>query len=278
VTRYEPVERRAGLDYDALIREHLRPGRPVILTDLTQDWPALARWTPEFFRTNYGERRVAIYDESFQAPGRNYLSPCGSMQLGEYLDVISRGPTRTRLFLFDLFRMAPELRGDIVIPAWGDLITRRYPLGFFGGAGGVTTFHYDVDLPHVFHAVIHGEKEFYLFGPEQTPHLYRHPFTVRSYVDAKHPDLARYPAFARARGQACTVRAGETLVIPAGHWHQVHYPGPSWGVALRKYDAARVPRGLYNMLIQEGIDRALTLAAPTRWFAFKDERARRGAA
>ena len=197
------------------------------------------------------------------------------MTFGEYLDHVDEGPTDLRLFLFELFKFAPELRHDIEVPRWLSALDRQFIVTFFGGPGGVTTFHHDVDLPHVFHVVLHGSKDFYLFAPSETKYLYPHPMTVRSYVDVVDPDLRRHPGFVHARGQHCRVQRGETLVIPSGQWHQVRYPERSWGLSLRKYEPRRIVPALYNMLIQEPIDRALDKVAPQRWFAFKERWAAR---
>ena len=165
---YRTVPRRRGMGYPELKRDHLgaRP-QPLILTDLTSDWPALECWTPTFFKKHYGQCTLDWYDASFQQPGNNYLQPAGQVAFGDYLDEILAGPTDRRLFLFQLFRMAPELRRDVVLPPWVDQLSRQFLVTFFGGAGGVTTLHYDVDLPHVFHAVLYGQKEFYLFDPNR---------------------------------------------------------------------------------------------------------------
>jgi hypothetical protein len=262
------------LSYPELQRDYLATGTPVILTDLAADWPALRRWTPDFFRERYGHRQVDTYDESFQQLGSGYLRPSGQKAFGDFIEEVLAGPTSTRLFLFDLFKLAPELRDDIRLPRWVDALSRRFLVTFFGGESGVTTFHHDVDLPHVFHVVLYGTKEFFLFGPEQTPHLHPHPWTVRSYVDLRAPDLVRHPRFRHAQGQRCWVSRGETLVIPSGHWHQVHYPGPSWGIAFRKYVPGRVPAALFNMIVQESVDRLLTATLGHHWWRYKEARSR----
>lgn len=265
------VERVSAMPYETLKRDYLDVHRPVILTDLASDWPAMARWTPSFFRDNYGQRLVDVYDESFSKPGSAYLKPTGKMALADFLRATEDGKTNLRLFLFELFKFAPELRSDIVLPKWVGLFSRRILMSFFGGRGGTTTFHFDVDLPHVFHSVIYGEKVFYLYGPEQAAHLHRQPWTVRSDIDTSAPDLKRFPNFARARGQRCVVRAGETLVIPSKTWHQVHYASASWGVAFRKYELKHLPRAAYNMIVQETVDKLLTKLAPVLWTRWKRE-------
>lgn len=257
----------------ALREDHLHPGRPVILTGLAAHWPALRKWTPEFFRKEHGDLEVEVYDGSFQEPGPHYLRPRTRMRFAEYLDAIEAGPTDLRLFLSPLLSLAPELKEDVHLPAWVSPLSARFIFAFFGGEGATTTFHHDVDLPDVFHTVIHGEKVFHLYGPDQAPYLHAHPWTVRSYVDPSNPDHERFPLFRHARGIRCVVKAGQTLAIPSGWWHQVEYTGPSWGVAFRTHRPSRVPRALFNLTIQEWVDRLFTAVAPERWFAWKCRRA-----
>jgi hypothetical protein len=273
MTSYADVTRIKSIGYSALHERYLAHHVPVIVTDMARDWPALAKWTLEFFRRNYGEREVAVSDKSYQEHGAHYLTPFTKMTFANYLQVAAGGNTDLRLFLFELFKFAPELRQDIRIPSFAGPLSKLFLVSFFGGAGGASTFHFDVDLPHVFHTVIHGTKTFYLFGPDQTRNLYRHPFTVRSYIDVRVPDFARYPRFKEATGHKCEVRAGETLVIPSGQWHQAVYSELSWGLSFRKYEAKHLPSGLKNMLIAEPIDRVLAKLLPHWWFAYKEQKA-----
>lgn len=265
---YREVRRVSESEFLGMTR-HERALEPLVLTDISRTWPALTKWTPDFFKEEYGDRAVPTYDKAFAEPSSSYLSASGSMSFGQYIELIESSPTDTRLFLFELFRMAPELRRDIELPSWLGPLSKIFLVTFFGGEGGLTTFHYDVDLPNVFHAVLFGKKEFRLFSQDQSRHLYAHPWTVRSYVNTKKPNLTEHPSFANASGFACEVEAGETLFIPTEFWHQVYYPGASWGIAFRQYPLRKIPRALFNMLVQESVDRMLTKAAPKRWFAWK---------
>jgi hypothetical protein len=264
------VERIGMPPYEVLHDRYLARNIPVIVTDLAKSWPALARWSPAFFRMHYGERLVDVTDRSFQEHGAHYLKPFGKMRFASYLDAIEHEHADLRLFLFELFKFAPELRKDIRIPSWAGPLSHLFLVSFFGGAGGASTFHYDVDLPHVFHTMIHGSKSFYLFAPNQSAKLYRHPMTVRSYVDVCAPDFVRYPRFSEARGMQCVLLAGETLVIPSGHWHQAVYDSASWGLSFRKYEPRLIPAALVNMLVKEPLDRMLAKLAPRQWFAYKE--------
>ena len=54
------IDCRTGLSHDAFVREYLDPLRPVILTDSIAHWPALGKWTPQFFKEHYGDLEVKI--------------------------------------------------------------------------------------------------------------------------------------------------------------------------------------------------------------------------
>ncbi|MFI4969678.1 MAG: transcription factor, partial [Lysobacterales bacterium] len=59
------VERIAGIGVAEFAARYRKPRRPVILTDALRDWPALERFTPDFFRREFADRPVRIR-------GRNY--------------------------------------------------------------------------------------------------------------------------------------------------------------------------------------------------------------
>jgi len=52
------IERRRGLSYAQFEREYLLPRKPVIITDALDECPARRKWTPDYFRERFGERRL----------------------------------------------------------------------------------------------------------------------------------------------------------------------------------------------------------------------------
>jgi hypothetical protein len=49
------IERKSKVSPAGIAREHLRGGgKPVIITDAMENWPARSKWTFEFFKTAYG--------------------------------------------------------------------------------------------------------------------------------------------------------------------------------------------------------------------------------
>ncbi|MFQ5718407.1 MAG: cupin-like domain-containing protein [Acidobacteriota bacterium] len=274
--RLERVERRSGLDRDRFAAGYRRPGRPVVLTDVASRWPAMARWTPEFFRAHYGDLEVPVY--AGVGHGAGYLSPVAHMRFADYLDRLMSGPVDLRLFLFNLLAQAPELRADYSEPPLMERFARRAPPFFFGGETAHVPLHHDIDLAHLFRAQVFGVCRVILFPPSESPWLYRHPFTVRSYVDVDRPDDVRHALFRRARGYEVVCSPGDLLYMPSGFWHDVTYLSAGWALTLRAPPAG-LPRllGLRNVAVLLPIDRLMNRVAPEAWFAWKEKSAGRRA-
>lgn len=250
----------------------LRPRRPVVLADLPVSWPALHKWTPQYLSDRYGARPVNVYDASFAAPGRHYMASLQTMPFGEFLQAILTTPRDLRMFLYNLAREIPELLDDIRFPDLAEGFSRRFVFTFFGCRGSVTPIHYDIDYSHVFYTALCGRRRVILFPASESARLYRHPFTVRSYIDANRPDFARFPALRKARGCAVTVQPGETLFIPSGWWHEVSYVDGGYGIALRCPSERWSQRlcGYGNLLLMSPLDRLLNKLFPNAWFNWKE--------
>ena len=48
------VDRHSNLSQKELLNEYVHKNKPVILTDAARKWPAIGKWTPDFFKKNYG--------------------------------------------------------------------------------------------------------------------------------------------------------------------------------------------------------------------------------
>ncbi len=239
----DAVERRAGLTQREFVAEHLRPLKPVILTDAIEGWRARTRWTFDFFATEYGSRTVVV-------DGRQYL-------LSDLIAAIRRSaPGASAPYLRNLLieNWAPELLVDIqplpacTRPNW--LESRFFPgrdaltsLELYIGGAGATfpILHYDNWHTHAFLMQLQGEKEYVFFPPEATPFLYPREGSEAnksSIDDIEHPDLNRFPAFRGAVASRCHLRAGETLFVPAGWWHTARILSASITVSANTANAA----------------------------------------
>src|SRR5438045_3990797 len=60
-TQFPQVDRCSNLSRREFRREYLYPGRPVVITDVTESWPARSRWSLEYFRSHCGETDVTVF-------------------------------------------------------------------------------------------------------------------------------------------------------------------------------------------------------------------------
>jgi Cupin-like domain len=243
------IERKSKISPADVTREHLRGrGMPVVITDGTKHWPALSKWTFEFFKATYGS--------DFVTPQLGLGSRIRRLtKLGAYIDFLDDptaelpgiwvdrhgqplraapepGYSPPYLLGWRAFHKHPELYDDItpapnfvddLVPALSPTLrqvfewtaTRPYWAVYLGPAGSFSPLHFDYWKTYAYLAQIQGRKKAILFSPEDSDFLYD------GQVDPERPDLERFPLFDRATAYECLIEPGETLLMPADWWHWV---------------------------------------------------------
>jgi hypothetical protein len=224
---YEHVEKRSGVSSDEFVMRYVRGCRPVVLTDLARDWPALQRWSPQDLKERFGHLDVEIQAERNADPNyeQNKLKLRRTARLSEFVDrVLAGGPTNDYYMTANNEALrkpefAPLLADIGTLPPYCDAAALpRLSSFWFGPAGTVTPLHHDTLM--LLHTQIVGRKRWRFISPLQTTKLYNHD-GVFSPIDVDKPDLVRYPLFAQARVLEVIVEPGETVFLPLAWWHQV---------------------------------------------------------
>lgn len=273
-----PIERRTGLSREEFIHEYQMPKKPVVMTDLTKDWPATEKWTFEFLIHDYGHLDVPVIGPEFHQPGPNYMKSTQSMKLGDYLQLIQAGPTPLRIFAWNIFDHAPELRNDVADHHIWKYVVKRPPFLFFGGAGAATPLHYDIDCPNNLHTHFQTRKHIVLFPPTEGRRLYQHLFTVQSQVNPLDLDRERFPAAEYAEAHECILEHGETLYIPSLWWHYIKYVDGGYSITLGSYeDVGSLVRGVWNLSRHFVVDKAMNALWGQGWKDWKQHAAERRA-
>jgi hypothetical protein len=268
---FEPVEKRSGLTRETFIREFLHPRKPVVFTDLMNDWPAKENWAVENLKTKYGHIEVPIVTPNYSKPGKGYMEPEMTMLFSKYLTLMDEGPMPYRIFLWNIFKHVPEMCTDFRIPNICDGFYRDFPFMFFGGQGAFTPLHYDLDMSHVFLNQLHGRKRVVMFAPEQSKYLYHHPYTVASYVDINNPDYERFPALSKVSGLEVILNPGETVFMPSGFWHYIEYVDGGYSLALRANESyVRRARGAFSIAKHFVVDKGMNRIFGSRWREMKE--------
>jgi hypothetical protein len=239
------------------LEHHLAAAVPIIFTELCADWPARRLWSIDYLRSRFADRQVLV---AAAQQGRLIVSAEGIPQqllsLGDFLDGLAEG-RRDRYLITPVRSMLPELFQDLRFPPVFERARFQDSRLWIGPGDFCTPLHRD--LPDNLFAQIFGSKRVILVPREDRSRVYRRglfssaPNFAR--VDAEHPDLAKFPRFARARRLTCVVGPGEVLYIPQLWWHQLRSVDVSASVSLWWADgwAAWVARGAQSYARWRGL-------------------------
>lgn len=216
------VNRVSGLsvaDFDHLYR---KPRRPVILTDVSRDWPAHGRYTFDYFKRHYGERTLRVQGrEQRLADVIDQLLASTPEQPGPYPCTLA-GDRSLHADLTPRFPHAlPTRTGSSMVPSALFNYVNHLEV-FFGAPGGqFPRLHFDLLHMHTWITQVLGDKEFTFYAPGQEELLYVNPSTpwMSAVKNLENPDREQFPLLEQARKQSVIVHQGESLFIPCGVWH-----------------------------------------------------------
>jgi len=226
-------------------RDYLEASRPIVLKGFAKSFPAVGRWSPEFFRDTFGDMRIQAVDGQGWAVEDSESGEADvavrEMTLREQVDRMLSGGSDYVSFWTELFTRHPELGKDIDVPALNKFIEppRWTPdpiFKFFMGAGGTSTQWHCAELQNLF-VQIHGTKEWRMCPPYWTPCMDPRVVSLQQQychgmVDFRDPDIERYPLYAYAPQRRVVLEPGDVLYVPPFWWHCVMNPEVSIGLAV----------------------------------------------
>lgn len=271
-----PVDTVDTISKEEFTQNYLKIGKPLIIRNLTKEWPAYKKWNPEYIKRVVGNPIVPLYNNAKVDPSKPINSSATTMPFADYVDLIQCQPTDLRMFFFNIFKHAPQLLKDVIVPKdlMGGFI-ESMPAMFFGGSNSVTFLHYDIDLPHIFHTHFCGRKHIILFENKWKRRLYCLPnatYALEDY-DVSNPDFSKFPALNGVEGYELFLEHGDTLFMPSGYWHWMKYLSGSFSLSLRAWDAS-IPRkihSLYNLAIKGGADSILKIAFKAKYAQYREK-------
>lgn len=271
-----------NIDPRTFKKDFYEPGIPVVIKNLSKEWPAYTKWNWDYFKQLVGDKRVPLYN-NVKSDAYTPINKADDYKtFGEYIDMISKGPAGWRIFLFNIFDHAPQLTKDFT---WPEHLMRgfvkKYPMLFTGGATSITHMHFDIDLSHILHTQFAGRKRVLLFPFEEQHKLYRKPFEVLSLADFSHyhegngkPDYEKFPALKQASGYDLTLNHGDTLFMPAGYWHHMEYLDSGFAMSLRALQPSLAGKlkGAWNLFGMRTIDTVMKKTMPKPWYNWKHKK------
>lgn len=269
-----------SIDPESFKKEFYKPGIPLVIKNLSHQWPAYSKWNWHYFKELIGAKTVPLYHNEKSDAYTPINKADDYKTFGEYVDMISKGPAAWRIFLFNIFDHAPQLLQDFT---WPEQLmkgfVKKYPMLFTGGKGSVTHMHFDIDLSHIFHTQFIGRKRILLFPFSEQHKLYRKPWEVLSLADFTEYykegkiDYKKFPALKHAVGIDLTLEHGDTLFMPSGYWHHMEYLESGFAMSLRAMHPTLKGKlqGAWNLFGMRTIDTLMKKTAPVWWFQRKEK-------
>ena len=249
------IERRANLSYAEFSEKYLYANQPVVVTDAIRQWKALSRWTPEFFKAEFGDMKFSINDDLKRSADHQDNDGAAEYTMARFIDRVLQSteedpaPYFRNRILYDMF---PSLKQDIqplpdyFLPNW---LPERYLVKhvneklnrgaaielYIGGKGrAFPVLHYDGAGTHAFLMQVYGRKKFIVYPPSQEAFLYPSPEkeNLSRVNNVEQPDLQRFPLFAEAVPMTFILEPGELLFVPSHWWHTTTMLTPSITVSV----------------------------------------------
>lgn len=279
--KLKPVDSISGIAPKEFVKDYLKKGQPVIIKDfISKDSACWHKWSYDYFKEIAGQEQVDVYGREEESQNHAASPPVGKMTLAEYLDKISTEPTELRLFLFNLLKIRPELKKDIIYnDVTGGKVIQWLPYLFFGGEGSATRNHFDIDMSHVFISQFQGSKRIWLFPNDQSDLLYKLPYNFHSIANPKNSTEVDYPGLKFIEGYEAVINPGDTLYMPAGWWHYIQYDTEGYSISVRALANTFSEKlmGARNLFITRYFDDAMRRIFKKKWLDFKIEMAKKRA-
>jgi len=272
-----PIERVKTISKEDFYNNYVKKQKPVVVEQLTTDWPAYEKWHLSYMKDVAGDKTVPLYDDRPVSHKDGFNEAHAKMKLADYVDLLQSKPTNYRIFLYNLMKSVPSLKDDFKWPDLGLRLVKQLPMLFFGGENSRVFMHYDIDYSNILHFHFHGIKQCVLFAPDQTSYLYKVPYALisREDINFDNPDFDKWPALEKANGFVANLKHGEMLYMPEGYWHYMKYLTPGFSMSLRAFPRkiGNIGKAVYNIMIMRHFDNFMRKQRGQKWIDYKNRQA-----
>jgi hypothetical protein len=235
---------------------YLNPNTPVVFRGMAKNWEAVKKWSPEFFKENYGNDLVTtrLRGHELNEEALRYVE----MTLKEVVDNIRKGGTFFPGHTEDLFNRNPGLRESLDLKTLGQYLSTRdkriMSTQLFLSGGTISGWHC-TGGPNLF-VMVYGKKEWHFVHPKHS--MWMHPVTRKDMFYAatpidfrkSHDEIEKegFPLYRYIPKYRVTLEAGDVLFSPHWWWHAVWTPEPSIGIATRAINKLIFGQVLFSLM------------------------------
>jgi aminoglycoside phosphotransferase len=241
-TKIEKIETPS---FNVFVKDYYSKHLPVVLTGGMQKWPALKKWTPEYFSTQFGDIDVEVQfgREADPQYERNSLAHKKIVKLSEFARMVTEVEASNDFYM-TANNAAQNMNGltslfdDVADFGEGyrELANvRSRNLLWFGPKGTYTPMHHD--LINNMLVQIYGRKKVTLIPALQVPFMYNDTgvYTAATYPDY---DRAKHPLLEKVTPMEFILEPGDALFIPIGWWHSVESLSISIGLTFNNFNTS----------------------------------------
>lgn len=242
--QYQHISRITLPSFEQFIQQYYSRNLPVILTDSVAHWPALQKWSPQYFKEIVGNQEVEVQFHREQDPmfERNSIQHKTKMLMREFVELIEQTPHSNNFYMTANNAKASQTSLAVLFQdidhfhGYTDH-AQVYDRSFiwFGPKGAFTPLHHD--LTNNILVQIYGRKKVTLIPALQVPNLYNDVAVFSKIADPYQIDVAKsFPDFALSSKIECILEPGEALFIPLGWWHCVESLDISMSVSFTHFN------------------------------------------
>ena len=248
--RYDKnIEVRETPDFDTFIRDYYSKQLPVVFTDGIQHWPALKKWTPEYFIEQVGDADIEVQfgregDPLFERNSRQLKK---RISMKAYAEMVLQGGESNNYYMTarntkeslsgieclfdDVDDFGPIMNGGKGYRNCENI--KAANLLWFGPKGTITPIHHD--LTNNMLVQIYGRKKITLIPSFQVPNMYNDK-GVYSAADYPDHDKSQFPLLDNVSAMEVILNPGDAIFIPIGWWHLVESLDVSISLSFINFD------------------------------------------
>lgn len=108
--QYTNIERVATISPTDFYENYVKPQKPVVVEQLTRDWPAYQKWNLAYIKQIASEQIVPLYNNDPVDYNKKVNEPDERMKMAGYIDALVADKTKLRIFLYSLIKHVPSLQ------------------------------------------------------------------------------------------------------------------------------------------------------------------------
>ena len=232
--------------FEVFIKDYYSKHKPVVLKKGIDHWPALKKWSPQYFADTLGDAEIQVQfnrenDALFERHSDKYRK---SMLMSEFVNMIENDGESNNYYMtanntqqnVETIKPALDDIGDFG-KGYRQLLDNDAAFSTYfwmGPKGTFTPLHHD--LTNNMLVQVYGAKKVTLIPAWQVPWLYN-DLHVYSEVNFPTFDLKKHPLMRHVTPVEITIEAGDALFIPIGWWHCVNGLEKSISISFTNFNA-----------------------------------------